>query len=161
MAGALLLALTPPLAAGQVAVPRADDPPAVSPTPVASGPEGITLSLVARTPGVPVALRRAEGRDTNPLAGVVVENTGQVPLVQVSLSVTFVPKDGRPRRRLIAAPVRLEPGLPTPVPLVGTDAAARLAGLLGTVEVALAGAQAADGRTWAQLKGAFWGRRNL
>lgn len=121
-----------------------------------AGPTGVLLSLVGRTPGIPILLHRLQGMETRPIAALVVENTSKQLLIGLAVSVTWTPPDGPPRRRVVPVVVAIAPGETRRVRLDESDAAQRLLGAQGLIEVAPAGARADDGMAWQQSPGHVW-----
>jgi hypothetical protein len=122
----------------------------------AFGAPGVTLSLVARTPGVPVVLHGVTGTADRPQARLRVENVAGVPLTGVVVAVTWTPPPGSgpSRRRLVRIDVPVPAGVTRTVPLpeaFGT----RLAGVIGDLELAPAGATTERG-VWAHSPGPVW-----
>ena len=158
-AGALLVA-SGRAHAQDLSVPAAPDIRSVVESPddgeMAAGPPGMTLSVVTRTPGVPVVLHALRWTDTRPVAVVVVENTSARLLTGLVVSVTWTPAEGPARRRVVSLAVAIAPGETRRVTLGDSEAAQRLAGAQGVIEVAPAGARAADGTTWQQSPGPVW-----
>ena len=121
-----------------------------------AGPPGVLLSLVARTPGVPVVLHALRGTETRPVATLIVENTSAQTLTGLAVSVTWTPAEGPARRRVLSLAAAIAPGEIVRVTLDDTEAAQRLLGAQGVIEVAPTGAGAADGTTWQQSPGPVW-----
>jgi len=121
-----------------------------------AGPPGVLLSLVARTPGVPVRLHAVRGTDTRPVAVLVVENTSGQPLRTLAVSLTWTPLDGPARRRVVVLGVALGAGEIRRVTVSEDEAAQGLAGAQGVIEVAPAGARAVDETTWWYSPGRVW-----
>jgi hypothetical protein len=152
--GALSLWAAPAGAQTLEAVPTAVEELAVV---EAEGAPGVTLSVVGRTPGVPVVLHAVRGRGDSPIAGLTVENTATQALTHLALAVTWTPPGDTARRRVVVLPVAIPAATTTRVSLDGLDGASRLIGLTGAIEVALAGARTVDGARYRGSPGPVWG----
>ncbi|HEX7086830.1 MAG TPA: hypothetical protein VF198_10735 [Vicinamibacterales bacterium] len=131
------------LDASQVAVDAAT--PAEAPEP---GPPGMVLGVVTQTIGVPLILQQVVGTASSPLAAVIVRNPTATSMTGVTLAVTFTPPGEPPRRRLLHVAATLPADASTRIGVTRSVAARLLAGRIGALEVALAGATAADGTVW-------------